>query len=250
MDGTLRAPGGRPSLGRLIGALRRADGFLLLSGLLLADGALVGVHTLHKLSPLFADAAFGLDTEWGFAELFQYAKFAALVLMLGAVWARTRETIYGTWMLLFAYMLGDDALQVHERIGALIAGDWQFRPAVGLRPQDFGELAVSAVFGLALASLIALMYGRSGRLARTDTRTLVRLIAALGFFGVGMDMAHEIVDGSIRYLGGFVGIIEDGGEMVVASVLCWYVATLVAHRRAAEDGDVGVPRGSALHPAH
>lgn len=230
MQGNLGIAAFRRRVHRIINAPRLADGAMLLAILLLADAAFILGHTLHKLTPLLADAAYALDMEWGYPEIFQYVKFGALVALLGVLWSRTREPLFGAWMLLLTYALCDDSLQVHERVGAQLAAEWHFGHAFGLRAIDFGELIVTGTAGTALVSLIVFMGARSGRLARSDSRTLAILIAALGFFGVVMDMVHVVADGYIQYVGGMLGIIEDGGEMVVVSLMCWYVSTLVPRR--------------------
>ena len=44
-----------------------------------------------------------------------------------------------------AYLLIDDSQQIHEIYGLTIADALGFQPAFGLRPQDFGELIVTAL---------------------------------------------------------------------------------------------------------
>jgi len=137
-------------------------------------------------------------------------------------------------MLLFVYTLCDDAFQLHERRGVLVATRWHFTGALGLRARDFGELIVTGVVGAGLTALIFAVYLRSGRRARDDSRGLAILIAGLVFFGVVVDMLHVAADGSGRAVtGGALGIVEDGGEMFVVSLLCWYVSSRLPHRRIA-----------------
>ena len=52
------------------------------------------------------------------------------------------------WTLLYAYLLCDDAFQIHERGGGAIARYRNYEGAFRLTAQDFGELTVFGVFGL------------------------------------------------------------------------------------------------------
>lgn len=247
MERTLGSSIGHPTVRRLLDAIgsalhRLADRcrvlqpptvVVVLSALLLTDSAFILAHALHKLWPFFADGAFALETERGYPEVFQYLKFASVIAMTGTLWSKTREPVYGAWMLLFAYMLCDDAFQVHERLGAFVAAQWHYRSAVGLRARDFGELTVTCAAATALLPLILLAHARGGRRAQDDSRGLALCAAGLVFFGVVLDMAHVVADGAGRYVSGVLGVLEDGGEMVVVSLLCWYASSLLPHRRVA-----------------
>lgn len=128
--------------------------FLLL--LISTDVAFILVHLLREIPlSMFARRLYSLETDRGYAEIFQYVKTYWVVILLGALAWRTRAYVYAGWALLFAYMLCDDALMIHERGGGAIASRWGFESRFGLRPQDFGELTVAGAFGLAFLVLIA-----------------------------------------------------------------------------------------------
>jgi hypothetical protein len=196
--------------------------------LIAADMAFVIAHLVHRHSPLLASNLYSLGQDGGYAEMFQYLKTYWIVIMLGALWSRTRERVYLAWMLLYAYLLCDDALQIHERGGGIIARSWSYQDALGLRAQDFGELTVSAVAGLALLALIAMLYSRGTREARNVSKDLALLLAILVFFGIFVDMLHIMAPG--RYLKDALAVIEDGGELFAVSAACWYVFRLLEGR--------------------
>jgi hypothetical protein len=54
------------------------------------------------------------------------------------------------------------------------------------------------------------------------------LILALAFFGISVDMAIVAIYGEVEVGGGelVLGVIEDGGEMLVASLILRYVFLL------------------------
>jgi hypothetical protein len=209
--------------------------FLLL--LISADTVFVIVHLIH-ISGFSGNDLYSLKKDLGYSEIFQYVKAYWVVLMLAALWWRTREYVYATWMLLFGYMLCDDAFQIHERGGGAIARYWGYGGALGLRPQegalglraqDFGELAVIGVFGLFFLVLISLTYLRSGRDARNASKDLTLLFGVILFFGVIVDMLHNLAaeDG---YVEAVLAVVEDGGEMFAMSVVCCYVFNLLERR--------------------
>lgn len=197
--------------------------FLLL--LISADTAFVIVHLVHELPPFLGNRLYSLETDRGYSEIFQYVKTYWIVIMLAALWWGTREYVYVTWMLLYAYLLGDDAFQIHERGGDAIARHWGYESALGLRAQDFGELTVFGLFGLPFLVLIVIMSLRSTRDARNASKDLTLLFGVILFFGVIIDMLHIIAGGGYGF-----GVVEDGGEMFAMSVVCWYVLNLVERR--------------------
>ena len=60
------------------------------------------------------------------------------------------------------------------------------------------------------------------------------LFGALVFCGIVMDAVHGLV--GVSALGRLVGIVEDGGEVIVAAVTCTYALSIAkATRRASAD---------------
>lgn len=156
----------------------------------------------------------------GHAEQFQYVKWAILLVTLGYVSIAARSLMHCAWAVLFLYLLIDDSQQLHETFGKQLAQAWGLRPMLGLRAQDFGELAVTAIATVPLACLIAAAYSFSDRNARRFCHTAGLLLVALAFFGIVMDMIEIIVPWArLRQV---CGLIEDGGEMIVASLIVAY----------------------------
>lgn len=199
--------------------------FLLL--LIFADMAFVIVYLVHEFSPVLDNRGYSLTMERGYSEIFQYVKTYWIVIMLAALWWRTREYVYIAWMLLFTYLLVDDAFEIHERGGHAIASHWAYESSFGLRAQDFGELTVSGMFGLVFLVLILITYLRSTRDARNASKNLAFLFGVILFFGVIVDMLHSIAGVGYEVV---FGVTEDGGEMFAMSIVCWYVLNLVEHR--------------------
>jgi hypothetical protein len=73
-----------------------------------------------------------------------------------------------------------------------------------------------------LFGFIAIAYCTSADAeAKAFSRQLFVGLAALIFFGIGVDMLHVMVTNPIA--AAWMGVIEDGGEMVVGSVLTYMV---------------------------
>jgi hypothetical protein len=196
--------------------------------LLAADAVFVAVHLVHALSPFLNDGLFSIERDRSYAEIFQYVKTYWVVLLLAALAWRTRESVYVAWMLLYAYLLFDDAFRIHEEGGAAMAARLGYVGALGLRPEDLGELTVSAVIGVVFLALILITYRRGGRDARNASSDLALLVGVLAFFGVFVDMLRIVVEPAYAEL--LLAIVEDGGEMVAMSFTCWYALGLLVRR--------------------
>jgi hypothetical protein len=164
---------------------------------------------------------FHVSLDNGIAEQWQYVKWSLLTLMLTFMSFKRRAVVYLAWALLFLYLLIDDSQQIHETYGEKIAVALAFKPAFGLRAQDFGELAVTAIAAVPLFSLIAAAYLlTSQRDARTFTHDMILLVVALAFFGIGIDMLDIAVPW--RSVQTILALVEDGGEMIVATFMVAY----------------------------
>jgi hypothetical protein len=201
------------------------DKLLLL--LILTDLGFIVLHILHTYTPFFADLSFSIERDRGYAEIFQYIKESWIAALLFILATRKRSLLYFGFSLLFAYFLVDDSFQLHESLGRVVADFIPFAPGkIGLRRKDFGELIVSGCFGALFFTLIAIGYYRSDRATKRVSRVIVTMILLLAFFGVPIDILHTIL--WIKEAGPILemGMIEDGGEMLVMSVITWFVFRL------------------------
>jgi hypothetical protein len=204
-------------------AARVAALFLML--LLIGDLAFIGIHFAWTSTSWLDDPLYSLETDRGYAEFFQYAKELWIVVLLLGIWLRTRHWGFFAWALLFTYLLLDDSLEIHETLGGVIAANLPWDGYLGLRGQDYGELAVSAIAGGSLAVLIGAAYLRASTNFRQVTHHLLMLLMLIVFFGVVVDMLHIAVDMGRRVSIG-LAVVEDGGEMVAMSLVAWYALLL------------------------
>ena len=197
--------------------------FLIL--LFFGDLTFVVVHFISFYTPYLNFEIYSLFNDRAIPEIYQYIKWLWISILLIYVSKRKRSFNNATWALVFTYLLLDDALSIHEKVGAYFAKNFNFIPPLGLRLEDIGELAVTATIGIILLLLVAWVYLKGDQAFKKVSHEMLLLILALVFFGVGVDMVLIVLN-----LGGeldnILGVIEDGGEMLVASLIFWYVFIL------------------------
>lgn len=213
--------------------VRQGDTFLAL--LLATDALLIVGHLIFMVMHLVVwdtpglldniPSDFSIVMERGFAETFQYIKTYWLVLMFLWLAMKTREAGYVAWAVAFLYIGLDDLLEIHEEVGYSISVRYAYPELLGQRPRDLGELTVFAVVATALFCLLAIAYFTGSDRFKHTSRTLIRLVALFALFGIVVDALHIVF--LERSAGAFFGLIEDGGESLVLSVIAWHLWQLV-----------------------
>ncbi|MBW4538808.1 MAG: hypothetical protein KME43_06615 [Myxacorys chilensis ATA2-1-KO14] len=195
----------------------------------MTDICFIVLHIFFLLdvwSDLYPDPSsnpYSIETDRGFAEFFQYMKEYWCVLLLGLIVVKKRSPLYLSWMLLFLYLLIDDSTSFHEEVGLYISNSLGFIPLFGLRGQDFGEVLVTASVSLFLLGYIAIAYRLGDHLFRKASKYLIAMLFALAAFGVLLDLIHIMAPVEFS---GKLGLLEDGGEMIVMSAMTTFVFVL------------------------
>jgi hypothetical protein len=195
---------------------------------LLVDFVLIALHAGHTYLGIPRGDLFSIEWELGYGEIFQYIKEFWIVSLLALRTAGTR-TLHSAahrlnlaWGLLFLYLLADDSLRVHETMGGVLAKSLGLGVWLGEKSQDIGELAVSLIAAIILFGGIALAYRQCTKTDRQISTHLTRLILGLVLCGVVVDLLHSLIPGSLDIW----AILEDGGEMIVMSLIVSYVFQL------------------------
>ena len=159
---------------------------------------------------------FSIERDLGPPEFYQYTKEAWIAVLLFSVSLKTNVRGYRLWGLLFLFLMFDDAWKIHENLGNFIASGLSFVPVsyLNLRARDFGELASAALTAIVFLPPLILNYVRGSSLYKKRNLPLLLLLGALAFFGVFVDILDRMME---------LGRIEDGGEMVVMSLIAGYV---------------------------
>ncbi len=167
-----------------------------------------------------------LTQDESYAEVFQYLKYIAFIVMTIYLISIEKAYAYISWVILFLFFLLDDSLSLHELAGEFLAEKYHFEPKFGLRAVDFGELSFVAVMGLIILSALGIAYFKGGDVFKKRTHVLLFLLGFLVVFGVGFDMLHEILGENLK-VGFVIGLIEDGGEMIIVTLMVCYIYQLI-----------------------
>ncbi len=206
--------------------------------LLALDLLFIAVSLVRPGVSALASPMFSLTEDGGYSELYQYAKWGGIAALMFLASPRHGRG-FAVWGLFALFLLADDALQIHERVGDWVNAWQPFSPPFNLRREDVGELASSVVAGLSFLVLLAGAYRVAAEGFRLATHDFAVLVGMLAVAGVGGDLAHVALDPGPAWNTALT-VLEDGGEMVVASVMCWYagvitrVGALSAQTRQAE----------------
>lgn len=170
----------------------------ILFGLLVAiDLVFVLLHVLHirenSRLPWLANHHFRIDADQGFAELFQYLKLMLIIIGLGVLWARYSYRIAGIWAAVFMVILLDDALMHHEQVGLVLAGVPFLPVPFGMSGREVGELLVWAAVAVLVGVPLAFAHALAPKEPKRFSTGLFFLVAALVFFGVGVDIFHSFM---------------------------------------------------------
>jgi hypothetical protein len=163
-----------------------------------------------------------------YANIYHLGKLFWIIILLAYILKSTRYSGYVSWILMFLFFLLDDALLLHQNIGDYLANkfDTYLPPNLSLQPRHF-ELTVLAIAGMLLLIVVAWAYFHGPREFRAISNDLLLFIVAYVFFGLVVDLATAVKLGSAVVLG--LVIVEDAGELVVDSLILWYVFLLAIH---------------------
>lgn len=233
----------------------KARFFWLLRRLLIMDGLLLagyGVAVLLFWAGATSRIVYMLDigSDRTLAEWANYLKWAACLFYLIQAWTARREPILLACLPVFLGILIDDAFQYHESRGVVYERLLALQPHWGLHASGVGQLIAFALMGLVSLLILGIGYATSAAAGRAIGRRFLVLFAALIVVGVAVDALHEAVGAHMpwRY-GGLPGILltvlEEGGELVLASLAMAFSAGLAAVRAPASAAQ---PRDRAAGP--
>lgn len=200
--------------------IQEATIFLVL--LLCADFVFFSLHLVQSLIPGIYDPLYSLEVDKGYPEMFQYIKWFWITILLVYTSIKKHSSFFLAWAIVFAYFLLDDALIIHERVGFYFAENFEFVPPFGLRLNDVGELAASIIAAIILGSIIFVACFKGNKVFRKMSHDLILLILFLIFFGIIVDLSIYVFNLKEKGMA-IVGFIEDAGEMLITSLILWYV---------------------------
>lgn len=172
-------------------------------------------------SGIFHDRTrWSLGIDGSYPEIFSYLKAGFAALLLFVLFARKRALTYVAWGVTLVFILLDDALELHERVGAALVDSGALPTLLGVRPELYAEAVLWLAVAPPLLLLIALGYRREPAL-RPLSRLLLGLLGALFFCGAVVDALHAaapyVENPTVRFFLARTILLEDGGELVVLS---------------------------------
>lgn len=187
-----------------------------------------------KLASLISDipAELKITVDGALPEMLGYVKWVIIIVSLVWLTIRDRWLVPFRWALVFFMVLIDDSLQEHESLGAMIAGSLPLPASLQSQSQDIAEVLVFGAMGIVVVLLTATLFTRNGHVARALSIRFMLIIVFLAFFGVALDFLHQSIrlftEGTFaaEFLPQFFALLEDGGEMIMASIATAFVLTL------------------------
>lgn len=209
----------------------------LLTLLVAADLAFIALGIIHecglnKLADICVvanlDDYFAITRDRGYAEAFQYLKEYWSIILFGFLAIQQNIKVYLSLVFLSTYILLDDALGIHEIAGAVIGEKLNFVTFLNIRAQDFGEVAFFAVIGTIFFLWLSISYQLGNHQDRKTFKSFIGLLFCLALFAIVVDIIHMMFDNSVFWKAA-VGIVEDGGEHIVMSLILCFVWSVVTN---------------------
>lgn len=197
----------------------------ILGFLLLLDLVIIWLHIRYGLAVFSGKQTpfLKISVDGSLGELFGYAKFLLAACLCLAVSRRPGNAIFLALGAVLLVMLLDDTLRLHERLGDALEHGLGLSAALGLRGQDFGELLYGFAVGVPTVVFTVMAWQRTKTAYRQDAAITIGLIGVFLFFAVVVDVVHSFVSSARPGWSAELGLIEDGGELLVLSLLVAFV---------------------------
>lgn len=190
--------------------------------------AVVGGNVLHHFydeshesnHPVFSNAGWNGRLDGSHAELVGYVFLIFSVAFLLATAAHRKIGVYAAWGAVAFFLLLDDSLQVHERIGRALTHRFKLPEILGLRGQDLGEIIVWGALGLFLGALVVIAHVKAPNYARRDSYLITGAVFLIGIFAVLLDLLDIAIfsEAHVRTQT-LVGLAETAGEVASMGLL-------------------------------
>ena len=214
------------------GSVGRKTGFYkILAFFVMVDLAFIGLFVARDF---LLDTPYGgflrsemwtIEEDRGYPEIYQYIKILLTVVLFCLIYFRRQNIAYLTWLPILLFVLFDDALQLHETFGTFLLTNFELPTVLGVSGVLYAEALLWLAVGLPLVGVVAYGYLRNPS-TRTLSRRMASIFLGLALFAGVLDGLHTFVERSgytSGYARGVTATIEDGGEMLVLSVMVTYV---------------------------
>lgn len=174
---------------------------------------------------------FDFDKEYSLPSLYHYALL--LICCFGFYRLMQFERAYDVWFYAFAYLLLDDMTTLHETAGWLL-GKYVIPTELWFfSKRALGEITYLSVVGGLLGCLLVKRFFSVTAAVKKQFIIFSCLIVLFGLFGVLVDSIHEKTCATRDFLCLLVGIVEDGGEILVTIIIIHQIRKLLTRQVAA-----------------
>jgi len=176
-------------------------------------GALVALNTV----PMIPDIL-NIGRDHSIAEVFNFAKWGGLIALFLWAYHSQRQLIFVLLAVVFALILGDDSLQLHEKMGGYT---YIAFGATSGNLTAIGEIGFWIVLGMVCLGILLIAWPRTPTATKDILWPLAVLFGGVVVCGMGVDLLHLLAPEK-SVLGGVIGLVEDGGEMIFISLMLAY----------------------------
>lgn len=180
--------------------------------------SLLGIMAWHNKIE-YVPATFGLEYDYSIANIYNFFKWIAVAFMLFALWTHSHQFIHAVLSIIFTIVFIDDAFEVHEKINSATAN------IIGI-PAHYAGAILLIFLSAAAGILVRAVWNKSKKKSQLQARMILILMGCLVLFGGGLDTIQSNFSGNLAYA---IGVIEDGVELVIASLV------LISSREFLED---------------
>lgn len=163
-----------------------------------------------------------IDRDWSVSETFNYIKWLVLAVVFFLAYLRDRQFLLVVMSVCALFLLADDSLQLHERLGSDVVRSTGMRDEFGRRAYTFGSIAVWIGLGILILAIVYRGWRTASPSLKISLFPVFGYFFAIVFCAVGIDTLHELLELPKIYKG-IIGIFEDGGEMIFLTAMLRYV---------------------------
>jgi hypothetical protein len=211
----------------------RSRALLVIGGLVAVDAIMIAVNIAFGTSADFPERM-NITRNHGWPEIFLYLQWLAAAAVLWKL--RPHAALYAVWSMVFLYRFLDDFFELHRSLEHLLTAGplWLLGPigAAAEAKEILGHVA--SEIGLISLVVLALFVIRRGRKVPEVTRFSRHAIALMAVYLTFLLYGEQLVRPFISDRRIAV-ILEEGGEMIVGSLLLGLVLVQAAHLRSRQE---------------
>ncbi|MFV0606447.1 MAG: hypothetical protein ACK5NK_11465 [Niabella sp.] len=193
-----------------------------LFSLLAVDTTLIILDIVNFYHPFKESKLFQIETNDSYAEDFQHLKWIIIIISLLTLALLRSNWRYLSWVLVFAFLFLEDVFRIHVILTDI------FYHGLGLdggqRLEKITEIGTALFLGFIFLSPVLIAYQKGNALFRKHSKAIFILLLLFLFCAIFLDQIHRLsfIGRNWKY-NVFIGILEDGGELITESLLTGYI---------------------------